>query len=90
MKGVPLSGKATVDALGDQWAKILAIVLLKHGLVDVTITDKDVEALGKDGEMDYCLVPGPGSTENEIRIRLMKTADALEEARKHKGGFGKS
>lgn len=90
MKGVPLSGKATVDALGDQWAKILAIIMLKHGITDTILTPQDCEALGKDGAMDYALVPGPGGNETEIRIRIMKTADAIEEAKKHKGGFGRS
>ncbi len=87
---VPLSGKATVDALGDQWAKMLAIIMLKHNITDVTITAKDVMALGGDDKIDYCLVPGPGASPEEIRIRLMKTPDAIAEAKKHKSGFGMS
>lgn len=85
--GVPLSGKALVDGLADQWAKILAIILLKHNLRDITITAADMRALGE-GEMKYAIVPGPAKTPDAIRIRLMKTADAIEEAKKHKGGFG--
>lgn len=86
-RGVPLSGKQTVDGLADQWGKLLAIVMLKHGILDTTLSAADIDALGADGQMAYCLVPGPGDADG-VRLRLMKTADAIAEAKKHKGGFG--
>jgi len=88
--GQPLSGKATVDALTNEWGKILAIIMLKYNHLDIILTPEDVEKLGKDGNMEYALVPGPASFPQDIRIRLMKIKDAIEEAKKHKGGFGRS
>jgi hypothetical protein len=90
--GVPLSGKETVDALADQWGKVLAIIMLKHKLFDVVLTKEDILALGDD-EMKWALVPGPGpnNNPNEIRLQLMTIADAQAEAKKSRGkGFGKS
>lgn len=88
--GVPLSGKQTVDGLADQWAKILSVIMFKHNLMDVTLTSEDIEKLGTDGEMKYCLCPGPGNTPLELRIRLMKTEEAIKESMKRKSGFGNS
>lgn len=88
--GIPLSGKATVDALADQWGTILALIMHKYNITDVMLTPSDMQALGTDGVMRYSLVPGPGKFPNEIRIRLMPIAEAIAEAKRHTGGFGRS
>lgn len=84
---MPLSGKATVDALADQWGKLMAFWLHKTGVKDALITMKNIE--------DYAAVPGEltivvQELSDGIHVRLLPLNEALAEARKHKGGFGKS
>jgi hypothetical protein len=88
VKGVPLSGGATVDAVADHWGKLLAMYMHKAGLAEIVLTAADIEALGKDGEMEWCLVVQ--ELADGLHIKLMSLAEAHEFAKQHKGGFGKS
>lgn len=86
--GLPPSGKATVDALADNWGKLFAVAMLKLGQREIVITAADLTALGEDGEMANCLVVqelGDG-----LHIRLLPIDEAVREAARLKGGAGKS
>lgn len=85
---VPPSGKATVDALADQWAKLLSIAMHKLGHDHIVISEADIDAIGADGKMEKCIVVQ--ELKDGIHLRLMPTAEAIAFAKQHKGGFGKS
>lgn len=84
---VPPSGKATVDALADQWCKLLAIAMLKLGQDHIVITKSDIEAIASTGLEKTIVVQ---ELDDGLHIRLMTTEEALALARQNKGGFGKS
>lgn len=85
---MPLSGKSTVDALADEWSKLLAIYMLREGIKEIVITTKDIEAVGKDGQMENCIVVQ--ELQDGLHIKMMKTADAIALAKQNKRGFSKS
>ncbi len=53
-------------------------------------TPEDIERVGADGVMRYCLCPGAPRGPANLRIRLMTPEAARAEAAKYKQGFGKS
>lgn len=86
---VPPSGKETVDALADEWGKLMAISMYKLGLTELVITADDIDkACGADGAMEKTLVVQ--ELKAGLHIKLMATAEAIEFSKKHKGGFGRS
>lgn len=88
MSGVPMSGKATVDALANEWAKLFAIYLHREGINEVIITPRDIEAIGADGQMEKCIVVQ--ELKDGLHIKLLPVGEAIALAKQHKGGFGKS
>lgn len=87
MTGVPLSGKATVDALADQWAKLFAIYLVREGIREVVITMEDAKRVHDDEGRPTIVVQ---ELEDGIHVKILPIEQAIALAKANKGGFGKS
>lgn len=85
--GMPLSGKATVDALADQWGNIAAFMMRELGKEHVLLTPEGIAAFMADASQPTLVVQ---ELSDGLHIRLVSMADALRMARENKGGFGKS
>lgn len=85
---VPPSGKATVDALADEWGKLFAVYMEKNKHDHIVITVQDLESIGTDGEMRKCLVVQ--ELKDGLHIHLKTPEEAMKMARQNKTGFGKS
>lgn len=84
---IPLSGKATVDALADQWGKIMAFWMYKTGVKEAVITTEDIEKyVSTPGELTIVVQ----ELKDGLHVRLLPLTEALAEAKKYKGDFGKS
>lgn len=85
---MPLTGKATVDALADQWAKLFAIYLYREGIKEIVITVPDIALITEDPSEPTIVVQ---ELEDGLHVKILpiKEAVALAEKNKHRG-FGKS
>ena len=86
---VPPSGKATVDALADNWGKLFAAYMMKQGTKEVVLTVKDFESFGTDGEISHCIVVQELEDGLHIKLTSPEEATRLAKESKHRG-FGKS
>lgn len=86
-QSVPLSGKATVDALADQWAKLLAFYMHREGIKEILITAPDIQALVDDESQPTIVVQ---ELQDGLHIKLLPISEAIALAKANKGGFGKS
>lgn len=84
---VPPSGKATIDALADHWGKLFAIYLYSHGINEVVVTSSEIQKMMDDISEPTILVQ---ELKDGIHIKILSKQAAIEEASKHKSGFGKS
>jgi hypothetical protein len=81
---VPIEGELNpnhpvTSRMRDQWHKILALVMLKHGLTKVTITPEDIaDAAGK---MNVAV----GEFGGALEVWLVDDAEAVELARREGG-----
>lgn len=84
--GVPMSGKETVDAMADNWGKMMAFVLHKLNLREVVVSINDIEAAGATGKV-ICVQ----ELDDGLHIMFLPLAEAkaLAEKWKHRG-FGRS
>lgn len=82
---VPPSGKATVDALANEWGKLFAIYMLKSNLAEIVITAKDIEAVGIDGEIKHFLVVQ--ELQDGLHIKLVSPEEAMRLTKESKTGF---
>lgn len=87
MSGVPPSGKATVDALADQWAKLFAIYIHREGIKEIIITAPDVAKVMEDATQPTIVVQ---ELNDGLHIKLLPIEEAVALAKQHKGGFGRS
>lgn len=83
----PLSGKATVDALADQWAKLFAFYLYREGIKEIVITAADIQKLADDPGQPTIVVQ---ELNDGLHVMIMPIKEAMAMAQKFKGGFGKS
>lgn len=83
---VPPSGKATVDALADQWAKILSAYMIKTGVSHFVLTPGDVDKLSRNMENSIVVQ----ELEDGLHVHYTDTQTAMKMAREHRTGFGKS
>lgn len=85
---MPLTGKETVDALADQWAKLFAIYLYREGIKEIIIKIPDIEAIGKDPSDPTIVVQ---ELEDGLHVRMMSLKEALElRAKNAHRGYSKS
>lgn len=87
MSGVPLSGKATVDALADHWAKLFAIYLHREGIKEVVIKIPEIERMTADASKPTIVVQ---ELADGIHIQILPIDEAIRLAKQNKGGFGRS
>lgn len=79
---MPLSGKATVDAMADQWAKFLAIYMHREHIAEIVIAAKDVSAIMEDVTAPTIVVQ---ELQDGLHIRLLPRLAAIGLAQKIKG-----
>jgi hypothetical protein len=84
---MPLSGKATVDALADQWAKLFAIYLYREGIKEIIISSPDIKAICDDTTEPTIVVQ---ELADGLHVKILPITEALALAKQNKGGFGKS
>lgn len=84
---VPFSGKATVDAMADQWAKFMAIYMHRERIAEIVITAKDVRAINEDVNTPTIVVQ---ELHDGLHIKVVPMEEAQRLAKANKGGFGKS
>jgi hypothetical protein len=85
---IPNSGKSTVDALADQWGKLLAIYMNKQRKTEIVITIQDIQALAGSGESGKTIVAQ--ELHDGLHIKLLPIAEAMRLEAQHKSGFGRS
>lgn len=85
---MPLSGKATVDALADQWGKIMAFAMHKQGLGEIVINADDIRKY-TDAPGDLTIVVQELNDGLHVQLLPLVEAKAMAEKFKHRG-FGKS
>ena len=84
---VPLSGKATVDALANEWAKLFAIYLYHEGIKEIVIKLPDILAMTDDAEAPTIVVQ---ELQDGLHIKILPIKEAVALAKQNKSGFGKS
>lgn len=84
---VPPSGKATVDALADHWAKLFATYLYREGIKDVVFSAEDFERITADATQPTIVVQ---ELQDGLHVKILPIDEALKLAKQYKGGFGQS
>jgi len=83
---MPLSGKATVDALADQWGKLLAIYLYREKIKEIIISSADIERLASDPTKPTIVVQ---ELQDGLHVKILPIKDATALAKQNKGGFSR-
>lgn len=72
---VPLSGKATVDALADQWGKLLAIHMYKEKIFEIVLSTQDIQNVIDDQDEPTLCVQ---ELKDGLHIKLLSIKDVIE------------
>lgn len=84
---MPLSGKATVDAIANEWGKLFAIYLFREGIKEVVIGMPDIQKITEDATQPTIVVQELG---DGLHIKILPINQAIKLAKENKRGFGKS